>query len=63
MSTIQSQTKERSHRLSQVVQQLQTTTLTQSLDLFCKRSPVSLQVSEIKGLAFDPMVYLYSYPV
>ena len=54
---------ERNHLLSHVVQPLQTTTLTHSLDLFCNRSQVSYQVSEIKGLTFDPMIYLYSYPV
>ena len=58
-----SQTIERNHLLSQVILPLLTTTLTQSLDLFCKQSQVSSQVSDIKGLTFDPMIYLYSYSV
>ena len=39
------------------------TTLTQSFDLFCNWSQVSSQVSDIKGLTFDPMMHSYSYPV
>ena len=63
MSMIHPQMMGRNHLLSKVVQLLQTTTLTQLLDLFCDQSPVSSQVSEIKGLTFDPMMYLYPYPL
>ena len=52
MSTIHPQTMERNHLLSQVVQPFPTTTLTQSLNLFCNQSQVSSQVSDIKGLTF-----------
>ena len=50
------QTMERNHLLSQVVQPLQTTTLTQLLDLFRNQSQVNSQISDIKGLTFDPMI-------
>ena len=44
-------------------QPLLTTTLIQSLDLFRNGSQVNSQVSDIKGLTFDPMIYFYSNPV
>ena len=37
------------------------TTTNKSLDLYCNWSPVCSQVSDIKGLTFDPMIYLYFF--
>ena len=63
---IHPQTIEKNH-LSQVVQPLLTTTVTQVLDLLHQWHQVSFQFSDLKGLILFiiglPMFYLYSYLV
>ena len=58
-STIHYQRIRRNHLLSQVVQPLLTTTLTQLIDLLRKRHQVSFHFSVLKGLTF--VYYRFTY--